>query len=333
MRRMNLKSSFAFSLAAVCLVASSGCHSRSRVPEKDSKEYSQAVSDFYVGLAALEVGHDIYAEQKLSDLTKVAPGEPAGWANWGILALRQRKFDAAAQRLGEARELAPDNDQISDLLGILDSQRGNSSAAIADLRKAVELNPRNLRAIYQLAEETERQGAENSEAQFEQLMQKILTAQPDNLAALLELARVAAKRNDAATLKSAVAQIDAQSAAWPSEVQQQLKSVQTAVANSDLHAAATQTTFLRNVLMRVPEYRINLRAIKAAPGEEAQPFNHFVRMESPVFKPAPADTAISFNSQPITNLTGHWNWIHSIQLGSDGAPVLAVANGQEVRLT
>ncbi len=332
MRPKNLKTGLVFLLVAICLAASTSCHSRSRVPAKNSKEYSQAVSDFYVGLAALEVGHDIYAEQKLSDLTKVAPGEPAGWANWGILALRQRKFDAAAQRFDKARELAPDNGQISDLLGILDSQRGNSSAAIADLRKAVELNPRNLRAIYQLAEEIERQGDENSEAQFEQLMQQILQDQPDNLAALLELARVAAKRNDAPTLKSAVAQIDAQSAVWPSEVQQQLKSVQTAVANSDLRTAATQTTFLRNVLMRVPEYRLSLRAIKAAPGEEAQPLNHFVRMESPAFKPAPADTAITFNSQAITNLLGHWNWIHSIQLGSDGAPVLAVANGQEVRL-
>src|SRR6185437_369250 len=106
----------------------------------------------------------------------------------------------------------------------------------------------------------------------------------------------------------------------------------TAVTHSYLHAAATQTTFLRNVLMRVPEYRLSLRAIKAAPGEEAQPLNHFVQMESPTFKPAPADTAISFHSQSVTNLNGHWNWIHSIQLGSDGAPVLAVATGEEVQL-
>ena len=53
-------------------------------------------------------------------------------------------------------------------------------------------------------------------------MQKILAAQPDNLAALLELSRIAAKRGDAATLKSAVAQISARSSAWPPEVQHQL---------------------------------------------------------------------------------------------------------------
>jgi hypothetical protein len=46
------------------------------------------------------------------------------------------------------------------------------------------LNPQNLRALYQLAEETERQGATDSEAEFQQLVQKILAVQPNNLAAL-----------------------------------------------------------------------------------------------------------------------------------------------------
>lgn len=330
---LNLKRDFAFSLVCISLAACIGCHSQAKLPEKGSKEYSRAVSDFYVGLAALEVGHDIYAEQKLSDLTKLVPGEPAGWANWGILALRQRNYDAAAQRLRKARELAPNDDQIFDLLGVLESQRGNSTEAIVDLRKAVELNPQNLRAIYQLAEEIERQGDLNSEVEFEQLMQKILAAQPNNLAALLELARVAAKRNDTSTLKSAVAQINAQSTSWPSEVQQHLKSVDTAVANADLRTAATQTTFLRNVLMRIPEYRLSLSAIKAPPGEEARPLNHFLRLESPVFKPAPADMTISFESQPVAGFNGHWDWIRTIHLGSEGTPVLAAANGQDVRLS
>ena len=292
------------------------------------------VSAFYVGLAALQVGDDVHAESKLSEVTRLAPGEPAGWANWGILALRQRNYDAAAQRLERARDLAPRNDQIYELLGVLESQRGNSTQAIADLRKAVEINPLNLRATYQLAEEIERQGAANSDAEFQQLIQKILTAQPGNLAALLELSRIAAKRGDAATLKSTVAQIAARSSEWPPEVQHQLAVVQSAAAGQDLHLAATQTTFLRNVLVRVPEYRQSLKAIKAAPGEEAEPFTSFLLLESPIFKPAPADAALTFNLQPVANLgTGRWNWVGAIPLGSAGAPIVAAANGREVRLS
>ncbi len=321
------------------LAAVTGCHSAPRLPDKNSRAYADVVSAFYVGLAALQVGDDVHAESKLSEVTQLVPGEPAGWANWGVLALRQRNYDTAAQRFERARDLAPQNDRIYDLLGILESQRGRSAEAIADLRKAVELNPQNLRALYRLAEETERQGDENGAAEVQQLLQKILTAQPDNLAALLELSRIAAKRGDAATLKSAVAQISARSSAWPPEVQHQLAAVQAAAAGADLHPAATQTTFLRNVMMRVPEYRQSLTAIKAPPGEEAESFTHFLRLESPVFRSAPADTALTFNFQPLSDFgagnPGHsqWNWIGAIPLGSAGAPVVAVANGREVRLS
>jgi Flp pilus assembly protein TadD len=321
---------FLGSLAALL----SGCHSAPKLPEKGSKAYADVVSAFYVGLAALQVGDDVHAESKLSELTQLVPTEPAGWANWGVLALRQRNYDLAAQRLERARALAPQNDQIYDLLGILEADRGHSAEAIADLRKAVDLNPKNLRAAYALGEEIERQGDANSEREFQQVIQSILAAQPDNLAALLELSRVAAKRGDAATLKSAVAQISARSSAWPAEVQQQLATVQAAAAGTDLRAAATRTTFLRNVLMRVPEYRQSLSVIKAPAGEEARPFTHFVRMESPVFKPAPADTAIQFPIQPLADAAHrHWDWIGAIQLGSAGAPVIAEADGREVRLS
>jgi tetratricopeptide (TPR) repeat protein len=315
-------------------LALSGCHSSRKLPEPGSKAYTDVVSAFYVGLAALQVGDDVHAESKLSQVTQFVPAEPAGWGNWGVLALRQRNYDAAAQRFERTRDLAPQNDQIYYLLGILEGERGHSTQAIADLRGAIKLNPKNLRAAYALAEEIERQGDANSEAEVQQVMQKILTAQPDNLAALLELSRVAAKRGDADTLKTAVAQISARSSAWPPEVQQQLKAVQAAAAGTDLRAAATRTTFLRNVLMRVPEYRQSLSVIKAPAGEEAQPFTHFLRLEQPIFKPALPDLALRFDPKPLADAGNHhWNWIGAIQLGSAGAPVVAEANGRETHLS
>ena len=321
-------------LVAASVMLSAGCHRSARVPQSGSAEYKKVVSAFYVGVAALEVGDDVHADSRLSEVTQLVPAEPAGWANWGILSLRQHNYDIAAQRLGKAHALAPQNDHIYDLLGILESDRGHSTEAISDLRKAVELNPANLRALYQLAEEVERQGDASSDEEFQQLMQKILTAQPANLAALLELARIAAKRGDANTLNSALAQISARSSGWPPEVQHALAAVQSAVAASDLRAAATQTTFLRNVLVRVPEYRLSLSAIKAPPGDEAAPFTHFLRMESPVFQPAPPDTAIQFTAQALPAQSGvRWNWIGAIPLASEGAPVVGEANGRQVHLS
>jgi tetratricopeptide (TPR) repeat protein len=330
--RRNRIAKKAFCLAWICVwLLQSGCGEK--LPQKSSKEYAEVVSAFYIGLGALQVGDDVHAESSLSQVTQLVPGEPAGWANWGVLALRQRKFDEAGQRFEKARALAPDNDRIYQLLGLLESSRGNSANAIADWRKAVQINPRNYRAAYELAEEVERQGDANSDAEYQQLIQKILAAQPENLAAKLELARIAAKNGDAATLRSTLAWITAHSASWPPEVKDQLTALQTAAAGANPRSAATRTTFLRNTLMRVPEFREDLAVLKAPPGEEAEPFTHFLRLEQPDFTPAPPDTALAFDVKPVSGGdTGAWSWVGAVALGSAGAPVVALANGREVRL-
>src|SRR5579862_9500501 len=319
-----------------CLLASSalilaGC--RSRLPDPSSKTYSDFVSAFYVGLAALQVGDDVRADRELGHATQIVSGEPVAWANWGILALRQRNFDPAGDRLGHARALAPGNDNIYYLLGLVEAGRGKSSEAIADFRKAVEINPSNFIATYRLAEEIERQGDPNSDAEFQQMMQRIITQQPDNIAALLELSRMAAKRGDAASLKEALARIDKQSHGWPPEVQEQLAALDTAAAGTDPRAAATRTTFLRNALMRLPDFRQNLAAIKPPPGDEAQPFTHFLRLPTPQFSPAPPDTAMTFTVESLPNPDKTaWNWIGAVSLSGTGAPTVVEANGSTVHL-
>lgn len=333
-RILKFNKSWVGAFACALAVLFAGCRSRVRLPDPSSKAYADYVSTFYVGLAALQVGDDVRADSYLEKATQMVPGEAASWANWGILALRQRTFDAAAQRLDKARELAPENDRIYYLLGLLEGDRGNSAKAIDNLLKAIQLNPANLRAIYELASETERRGDENSDAEFERLMQQILTAQPGNLAALLELSRISAKRGDAATLHATVEKIAAQSNAWPADVKQQLAALQTAAGSPELKTAATRSIFLRNVLMQVPEFRASLSEIKPQPGEEAIPFTHFLRLVSPDFKPAPADDAMTFAPQPIPGLPGgKWDWISAISLNGSGAPAVVVANAQNVRLS
>src|SRR6202034_863726 len=288
-------------VAAALSLVLSGCYS-SGLPKPATQAYLDEVTAFYVGLAALQVGDDVRADSTLQRATQLAEGEPAGWANWGVLALRQVNFEVAGQRLGRAQKLAPQNDQIHYLSGVLESKRGNSSHAIVELRKAVELNPHNLRAMYLLAQEVERQGDANGEAEFQKLLEGILADQPDNTAALLELGRVAAKRGDAQTLHSVAARIGAHAATWPPEVQQQWIALQAAVAGPDPRAAAVRIAFLRNSLMRVPEFRQSLSVLQPAAGNEAAPFTHFLLLPTPAFSPAPADTTINFHTATIPNL-------------------------------
>ncbi len=315
------------------LLAVSSCRPSTNLPTKSSPQYNELVRTFYIGLAALEVGHDVQADEKLAQFTQVAAAEPAGWANWGLLALRQRNYDTAAERFNKARDLAPDNSQIFYLIGLLESSRGNTAQAITALRKSVELDQNNLIAIYKLAEEVERQGDDKSAEEFQSLIQKILAAQPDNLAALVEQSRITAKRGDGETFKSAVAKIVARSSSWPDEVKEQVNAVDALAKSGDLRAGATRTSFLRNVLMRVPEYRRNLSAIKPPPGEEATPFRQFLKMEAPTFTTAAADTGLVFKSEQIANVaSSQQQWVGGIALSGSGAPTIAVASAREVRL-
>lgn len=311
------------------LIIATSCRPSSTLPTRSSPNYNEIVRTFYIGLAALQVGHDVQADEKLAQFTQLAPAEPAGWANWGVLALRQRNFDTAAERIERARSLASDNSDIYYLVGLLESSRGKTAEAITALRKAVELNPKNSIATYKLAEEVEREG---NEEEFQRLIQQILSAQPDNLAALVELTRVAAKRNDTAGVNSSVAKITARSSAWPDEVKEQVNAVAQAANSGDLRGAATRTSFLRNVLLRVPEYRRSLAVIKPPPGEEATPFTSFLKIEAPVFKTAAADTAIKFEPRTDTNNTDKADWIGAVALSGSGAPVVAAATASEVRL-
>ena len=304
------------------------CRPATTLPTRSSPEYNEIVRTFYIGLAALQVGHDVQAESSLARFTQIAAAEPAGWANWGVLALRQRNFDTAAERFERARSLAGDNSDIYYLVGLLESSRGKTAESITALRKAVELDSKNTIATYKLAEEVEREG---NDEEFQKLIQKILTAQPDNIAALVELSRVSAKRNDTATFHSAVAKITARSASWPTEVQEQVTAVSQAANSGDLRGAATRTSFLRNVLMRVPEYRRNLAVIKPPPGEEAVPFTSFLKLEAPEFKTAAADMELRFKSQPLSG-TDKADWIGAISLSGSGAPVVATATASEVRI-
>jgi Tfp pilus assembly protein PilF len=323
-----------FALFLLLSLGLMGCRSaQPKLPAKSSKEYNDTVRAFYVGLAALQVGDDVRAESELTKATALAPDEPAAWANLGLLNLRQRNWDAAGERLEKARTLAPDNSRIHVLLAILESNRGRFAEAINNLRKGIELDPRNLKALYMLAEETERQGDEASAGEVQKLLNRILEIQPDNLAIQLEAIRIAAKQGDVGTLKALVTRIGERSNAWPPEVQQQFKALQDAVSAADTRAAATRVAFLRNVLVRVPEYRNSLSAVKMQPGEDAEPFTQFLRLENPAFTPAPPDEALSFNAEPVAEFQSEkWEWVGAISLDGEGAPTVAVANGREVRL-
>src|ERR1035441_4895492 len=219
---MSLYSRRAFAVGAgISLFFLTSC-SRSSLPAVDSKEYAAVVSAFYVGLAGLQTGEDTRAKEKLTLTTQLAPGEPAAWADLALFTARQQDLEKAAEYAEKARSLAPDNSAVESLLGAISSKRGKLPEAIDHFRKAVTLDGGNVKARESLATEIERQSTATSDSEAQGEFERLLGKVPGNLSVQLDIARLAAKRGDAATLRRIVAELEAESKDWPPEAQARL---------------------------------------------------------------------------------------------------------------
>ena len=184
------------------------------------------------------------------------------------------------------------------MLGVLESKRGNPAQAIVELRRAAQLNPHGLRAMYLLAQELERQGDPNSEAEFQQLLEQILVSTARESGGFVGAWAGGGQAGRRTYIALGDRTDGAHAGTWPPEVQPQWTALQAAVAGPDARAAAVRIAFLRNSLMRVPDFRQSLSVIQPAAGNEAAPFTRFLLLPSPTFAPPPADTAIRFHLRP-----------------------------------
>ncbi len=187
----------------------SGCRRAAEIPDATHR---QAVTAFYVALAALQTSQDAHARKELERVMQLVPDEAAAWANLGLLLLRQQQTEEAKPRLTKASELAPDNAAIVRLQALAASRSGSLDESIRHWRRAIVLDPADLKAPYALAQDLERLGGPANEVEAKQVLAS-LAARSSNLAAELESARLAAKLGDAAALNTALDALAARSAA------------------------------------------------------------------------------------------------------------------------
>ena len=313
-------------LIVFALLALASC---SRAPRLSDEAYQQAVTSFYTALAALQTSQDVLARGELDRVTQIVPHEPAAWANLGLLLMRQQQVDEALQRLEKADSLAPGNAHVHRLLALAQSQKGNVEASIGRWRRAMELDPQDSKAPFALAQEIERQGGEANEAEAQRIL-GALAARTGNLAAQLELARLAAKRKDFASVQNTLAVLSARAGSWPADAQERLRASLTA-ANNNAPETATSFIFLKNVLIQHPEYRAAYSAVTTPRSEVGEPFTRFLVLANPEPQPAAADESLAFTLDPQPAVsTDNAAWASVVWLTGD-APGIVAAGSREVR--
>ncbi len=189
--------------------------SRSSLPGPDSPRYREYVENFEVGLAALDTERSWeIGGEKLNHAIQIIPEEPAGWADRGLMYLRDHQFDRAASDLAKAHELAPASGEVEALLGRLAKEQGRFADAVGHFRKAVASYPRNLRYLYALADAVQQAGGADADAEFQGLIEQGLKIQPNNLFLLRERLGTAVRRGDRAAVDAVVARFEEDAPDW-----------------------------------------------------------------------------------------------------------------------
>jgi tetratricopeptide (TPR) repeat protein len=311
-------------------ISLSACRRGEELPPPTSKTYREAVTAFYSSVAAFQAGIETDAEKKMLEVAKLVPQEPSAWANLGLFALRRGEFDLASEHLQQARTLAPESSEIQTLLGLLQRMQGKLESAMTYLRQAVTLAPDNLKAAYALAQTLEEQGGEHQQAEAQRLLTDLLKAQPDNLALMIEVARLAAMRNTLGPLQTMIDNLQARATSWPPQARKQLDALQSAVRETHSVHLQTQVAYLKNVLTRVPGYRQDLAVVQVPYWQGGELMQHFLRLSSPRSQPAPPDTALTFTTELLPTLAGSWAWIEAVVLNSEDSPQVMVADAHQV---
>ncbi len=326
--QFSMSSRLLLSLSLAGATVAAACSSRA--PEPSPQVYGEAVTAFYVGLSAMQTTQEVLARQKFDRVVALVPTEPAGWADLGLLLLRQQEIDQGAQHLARAAALAPESPAIQRLQALAESRRGNLNEAIGHWRRALELDPQDQEAGYALALETERQGGPANDTEAQRLLEQLLSRR-ENLAARLEYVRVAAKRGDQAAFSRAMAPLTTLSAAWSPEAREQLTAL-TAAAADNPKAGATRVAFLKNVLLRDAGYRQALAEVSTPRAEVGQPVMRFLRLKNPSPGPAPADTALTFTTDSPGGAPSA-SWIGAVSLDGTGNPVVSTAAATAIRVS
>ncbi len=90
--------------------------------------------------------------------------------------------------------------------------------------------------------------------------------------------------------------------------------------------------FLKNVLLRVPEYRRSLADVSTPREEVGEPFEGFVALATPSPQPAPPDLGLRFAIEPVEGVAGPVGFAGIFIAGENATPQVLTADGRQVRI-
>lgn len=293
------------SLFLSIIVLSAGC----KKAETDPEIARQMIVHRNLGLAYLEENKLREAAAEFQKLIALAPGEPLGYANLGVIHFRLRQFEAAEKALHQALRLAPDHPDLCLMQARVYEFTERGEEAIQRLENSLKKNPGHVRTLHLLTQYYLNASSSGNKQKAGRLLRaeenlaQVVHALPANVAARLELVELLLQNGKPAravehmeTIRQILPELPAGA---PEIFQQSVELMQSGNAAQ----ALTPARMFRNVLKSSSFYQTAIVELQGRGGTGAlEPFSHFVRPVTLHKQRAGIPAALSFTE--VTTASG-----------------------------
>lgn len=291
-----------FVLAGKCGNTGTGGGSDS-VPKPGDPTYRNAVSAFYSQVIAAQVNDADNRVHFSDEITKLAPGEPAGWANIALGYIRQRNGLEADKNLKRAEELAPGDPRLLVLRGLVLDRLGKFDEAVKTYQEAAAKDPQEVEALYYTA-----QAADSARGPDEWKIkiasyEEVLKRRPGNGAALIHLMEALGGAQDKAGLQKRLPELIKRAELWPDAPKQAVTAFAKKLPTLNGRALRIGFNAVKGYSQQTVDYQIGLRDMGVATYLQGSPSGSPItlpfKLVAPSPSPAQPDTGLSYESQPL----------------------------------
>ena len=231
-----------------------------------SSDVAELLTIQTVGLAHLEENRLQDAAEEFERLVRMAPREPAGFANLGIAYLRMGRLADAGTAVRRALDLDPDDPDIRLILADVLLATEQADVARAELERGLESDPTHGRTLYALASLDADSTSAEAGSRRASTLSALAGLHPGNVAARVEhvQALLAVGMADSATAGlEALRQIVP---VFPVEGQDLFDGALAAARDGDATAALAEFLPFHNVMRTTPGYQRGLRDLRGTGG-------------------------------------------------------------------
>lgn len=318
---------------SLLFIALFGCAPDPDPPEIDSAEYREAVSAFYLALAAGQTDEQRFAREKMEQVAAAWPREASAWANLGVIAMRQGEADAAETYFRRAIELQPDHAPFRFLYGFLQSRLGLMSEAIEEFRRASDSDPEDLFSRYALVRELERLDGEAHSEEIYRLLESLHERIPGNRVLLFELARAAFRLGEPGSVSLWVERLSELTEGLNEEVDEQLAIVRDLLEAGEMSELSLELSFLRNSIEPEPLFQEDLGEIQLPAAELGYFVTSFTWLPQPPFRAAAPDLGMRFaDPEPEDEFPAEAGLVRAVTLLGDRPPLAVHVQGSTLHI-